>query len=425
MRGRPLLLPDADGRARPAARGCGMADGTTRLDFIGGMGDVRVRGTAIRTCSRRQSSAAASGAWSSRDICCRSRVAAQLTRRRCCATAGLERLKHVWLSVSGAIANENALKLDLPQARIRRTASLVFRGHNFAGRTMAMAEITDKPAYREGLPLRGFPLYVPFYDPNAIRTPIGAQLSERPRRAPGTAIPGQHRRHALRDGAGARAASTRRRASSSVALMERCKRAEVSRSGSTRCRPLRAPGELFAYRTHGLEDLRRRRDGGQDACRAAPLLFTKAYNPKPGLVAGTYAGASVGMAVGNAHHRAPGERGLPRARGPHRRAGRARRAALRVPAQAAAPRRGARRSGIGRHAGLRALRRLARRDVRGGAPHRLRRGPAALRRRRASRSKIRLRCLLPVNTTDEELEAAFAILEKALPRVAEERGLPC
>jgi hypothetical protein len=33
--------------------------------------------------------------------------------------------------------------------------------------------------------------------------------------------------------------------------------------------------------------------------------------------------------------------------------------------------------------------------------------------------------LLPVNTTDEELEAGFAILEKAMQRVAEERDLPC
>jgi len=38
-------------------------------------------------------------------------------------------------------------------------------------------------------------------------------------------------------------------------------------------------------------------------------------------------------------------------------------------------------------------------------------------------SKIRL--LLPVNVTDEELEAGFAMLEKALRRVGDERGLPC
>jgi len=37
----------------------------------------------------------------------------------------------------------------------------------------------------------------------------------------------------------------------------------------------------------------------------------------------------------------------------------------------------------------------------------------------------KIRMLLPVNTTDEELETGLMILEKALTRVAEERGLPC
>ena len=38
-------------------------------------------------------------------------------------------------------------------------------------------------------------------------------------------------------------------------------------------------------------------------------------------------------------------------------------------------------------------------------------------------SKIRM--LPPVNTTDEELEACFTMLEKSLRRVAEECDLPC
>ena len=37
----------------------------------------------------------------------------------------------------------------------------------------------------------------------------------------------------------------------------------------------------------------------------------------------------------------------------------------------------------------------------------------------------RIRLLLPVNTTDEELEAGFAMLEKALRRVAAEREAAC
>jgi 4-aminobutyrate aminotransferase-like enzyme len=43
----------------------------------------------------------------------------------------------------------------------------------------------------------------------------------------------------------------------------------------------------------------------------------------------------------------------------------------------------------------------------------------------AGRRPKKVRMLLPVNTTDEELEAGFAMLEKAIRRVAEERELPC
>jgi 4-aminobutyrate aminotransferase-like enzyme len=43
----------------------------------------------------------------------------------------------------------------------------------------------------------------------------------------------------------------------------------------------------------------------------------------------------------------------------------------------------------------------------------------------AGTDPAKIRMLLPVNTTDEELEAGFTALEKAIRRVAEERDLPC
>lgn len=43
----------------------------------------------------------------------------------------------------------------------------------------------------------------------------------------------------------------------------------------------------------------------------------------------------------------------------------------------------------------------------------------------AGASPTRIRLLLPVNTTDEELAAGFALLEKALRRVASDRGIAC
>jgi acetylornithine aminotransferase len=43
----------------------------------------------------------------------------------------------------------------------------------------------------------------------------------------------------------------------------------------------------------------------------------------------------------------------------------------------------------------------------------------------AGKDPMKIRMLLPVNVTDEELDAGFAVLEKALRRVATEKGLAC
>lgn len=70
---------------------------------------------------------------------------------------------HCFLCSSGAIANENALKLML-QKKYPAHRILAFE-RNFIGRTLALSQITDKPAYREGLPLN-LPIdYVPYFDP--------------------------------------------------------------------------------------------------------------------------------------------------------------------------------------------------------------------------------------------------------------------
>lgn len=73
-------------------------------------------------------------------------------------------LPHCFLSTSGAMACENALKIILqkkqPAARI-----LAFDGC-FMGRTLALSQITDKPAYRQGLPQFLQVDYLPFYSPS-------------------------------------------------------------------------------------------------------------------------------------------------------------------------------------------------------------------------------------------------------------------
>lgn len=69
---------------------------------------------------------------------------------------------HCFLSTSGAMANENALKIafqkNQPANRI-----LAFK-HCFAGRTLALAQVTDKAGYRVGLPETINVDYLPFYN---------------------------------------------------------------------------------------------------------------------------------------------------------------------------------------------------------------------------------------------------------------------
>ena len=71
-------------------------------------------------------------------------------------------LKHCFLSSSGAMANENALKIifhkQTPAPRL-----LAFK-NCFAGRTLVMSQVTDNPENKEGLPKVIDVDYIPFFD---------------------------------------------------------------------------------------------------------------------------------------------------------------------------------------------------------------------------------------------------------------------
>lgn len=74
-------------------------------------------------------------------------------------------LDHCFLSSSGAMANENAFKLAF-QKKYPASRILAF-DRTFAGRTLAMSQVTDKPTFRQGLPTVLTVDYIPFYDPKA------------------------------------------------------------------------------------------------------------------------------------------------------------------------------------------------------------------------------------------------------------------
>src|SRR5690606_35365430 len=73
------------------------------------------------------------------------------------------RLKHGWITTCGTMANELALK-SIRQKKSPATKILAFQDC-FAGRSTAMQEVTDNPAYRQGQPVYGEVYYLSFYDP--------------------------------------------------------------------------------------------------------------------------------------------------------------------------------------------------------------------------------------------------------------------
>ncbi len=72
------------------------------------------------------------------------------------------RLEHCFLTTSGSMANENALKIAFQK---HAPASRVISFERcFAGRTLALAQVTDKAKYRDGIPNTIDVDLIPFFD---------------------------------------------------------------------------------------------------------------------------------------------------------------------------------------------------------------------------------------------------------------------
>jgi acetylornithine aminotransferase len=139
-----------------------LADGSVKFDLISGIGvqhfghahpalaaasfDAALRDTVMQGNLQQNVESAA--------------LAGDLLQRAAPGT----RLAHCFFTSSGAMANENALKIAFHK-RPGTTRILAFE-HAFAGRTLALACITDKPGYRVGLPAALAVDYLPFFDPS-------------------------------------------------------------------------------------------------------------------------------------------------------------------------------------------------------------------------------------------------------------------
>ena len=199
-------------------------------------------------------------------------------------------LAHCFLSSSGVMAGENALKMAM-QKNSPASRVLAFE-RCFAGRSLAFSQINDKPAFRDGLPEILNVDYVPFYD---INDPEGSTEKA-------VAVLIQHlTRHPkqyaamffeLIQGEGGFHIGCE---SFHRALMEICKEHSVAvlvDEVQTFCRT----HHPFAFQEFNLTDLVDIVWVGK-AAQVCATLFSKEFLPRPGLIAQTYTASSATIAA--------------------------------------------------------------------------------------------------------------------------------
>ncbi|GAB4386771.1 MAG: aspartate aminotransferase family protein [Phycisphaerales bacterium] len=207
------------------------------------------------------------------------------------------RLKHAFMTTSGAMANESALKIcyqkHAPASRVIAFADC------FMGRSVTMSQIGDSASNRQGIPLSTLVDYMPFYDeveadrvggPNALIDRACRQLEQYINR-----YPGQHACFIfeLVQGEGGFNVANR---DFFKALMEICRDRgiavwddEIQSFGRTE--------RLFAYDMYDLGEYIDVLCVGK-LTQACATLFTEQYNPKPGLLSGTFTGTTSDFTTG-------------------------------------------------------------------------------------------------------------------------------
>lgn len=287
LRGRPLHYPYI---GSGAGRGpyVELEDGSVKLDLINGIG-IHLFGHS----HPRVIAAAIRGALS--DIVMQgnlgpNREYSQFTEKLVQLAGKNSRLKHAWFATCGTMANENALKMARQKHSPARMV-LAFK-NAFAGRSTMMAEVTDNPNFRQGLPEYNEILRVPFYDKN---DPQSTEKSLQVMKDLIARHEGNISCFVMEPmlGEGGYQAAPREFFLPLLDFARSKKIAIWFDEVQTFCRT----GELFAFETLGLGEY-------VDLVTIAKTvqlgatLYTDEYNPKPGLIAGTFSGSTVSMTTG-------------------------------------------------------------------------------------------------------------------------------
>jgi 4-aminobutyrate aminotransferase-like enzyme len=206
------------------------------------------------------------------------------------------RLKHVFVSTSGAMANENAVKVCY-QKHAPANRVIAFKDC-FMGRSVTMCQIGDTAEYRQGVPLSTLVDYMPFWDADAAARMGKARFIDM-----GVShlnqyldrYPGQHACFIfeLMQGEGGFNVGDR---DYFKALMDVCRARRVAIwDDEIQC--FGRGRRMFAYEHFDLGEYVDVFCVGKMS-QACATLYTEEYNPKPGLLSGTFTGEGVSFRVG-------------------------------------------------------------------------------------------------------------------------------
>lgn len=199
-------------------------------------------------------------------------------------------VKNVFLTTSGAMANENGFKMIFQK---RYPAARFFSFEKcFSGRTLGMAWVTDKAAYRQGLPKTIDVDYIPFYDAKDHKGSIEKAVYAMKKMI--TRFPGQHAgfiMELIQGENGSWVGNTEY----FEALINVCKENnisvlidEVQTFGRT--------SELFAFQYFKLDKHVDIVSVGKNS-QVCATLFKDDHKPKPGLMSQTFTGSSSQIAA--------------------------------------------------------------------------------------------------------------------------------
>jgi acetylornithine aminotransferase len=199
-------------------------------------------------------------------------------------------VKNVFLSTSGAMANENAFKLIFQK---RAPASRFFAFEKcFAGRTLGMAWVTDKAAYRVGLPKTIDVDYIPFYCESDHQGSIDLAVNAMKKQI--SRFPGQHAgfvMELIQGENGSWVGNTEY----FEALIKVCKENNISVIADE-VQSFARTKELFAFQYFKLDKLVDVVAVGKNS-QVCATLFSDDHKPKPGLMSQTFTGSAAQIAA--------------------------------------------------------------------------------------------------------------------------------